>query len=92
MRVLLGGSSNDQGKGFDSLSRWVPQRGGYNPKGANNKRLFMLKWLGKHNYTLNMFHDERENCSIIAMVLREMDDWVRHALLRRTGVFINQVH
>ena len=29
MRVLLGGSSNDQGKGFDSLSRWVPQRGGY---------------------------------------------------------------
>ena len=48
----------------------------------------MLKWLGKHNYTLNMFHDECENCSIIAMVLREMDDWVRHALLRRTGVII----
>lgn len=54
--------------------------------------LFMLKWLGKHVYTLNMFHDKCENCSIIAMVLREMDDWVRHALLRRTGVFINQVH
>lgn len=50
--------------------------------------LFMLMWLGKHNYTINMFHDECENCSIIAMVPREMDDWVRHALLRRTGVII----
>ena len=50
----------------------------------------MLKWLGKHGYTLNMFHNV--NCSITAMVPREMDDWVRHALLRRTGVFINQVH
>ena len=52
--------------------------------------LFMLKWLGKHGYTLNMFHNV--NCSITAMVPREMDDWVRHALLRRTGVIINQAH
>ena len=27
-RVPLGGSSNDQGKEFDSLSCWVPKRGG----------------------------------------------------------------
>ena len=27
-KVPLGGSSNDQGKEFDSLSCWVPKRGG----------------------------------------------------------------
>lgn len=36
--------------------------------------LFLLRWLGKHVYTLNMFHNEYVNCSIMAMVLKEMDD------------------
>ena len=45
----------------------------------------MLRWLGKQDYTLNMFH--RVNCSITAMVPREMDDWVRHALLKANRGF-----
>ena len=70
---------------FDSASGEcsTPQRDGFHKEVVIAPReriiseksdLFMLRWLGKHNYTLNMFHDECEDCSIIAMVPREMDN------------------
>lgn len=89
MRVLLGRASNVRGEGFDSPAAGCQKEAVVTPREriiSEKSDLFLLMWLGKQDYTLNMFHNA--NCSIIAMVLREMDDWVRHALLRRTGVFI----